>query len=294
MRLSAIFAGVAFVFASCSTAATVPDATPNPTQTATPRSTKPTTVTDPELEAGLDAVIAAGYPGGVLYAQRGDGTTFIAARGVAEAALFNIASVTKVYVATIILQLAQEGRLSLDDAVERWLPGVLPYGESVTVRELLRHTSGMPDYLDEGTPDILTGCIEGDRCDVGAFIRALIKGDLLSDASRAEMFDGVATGDGVTYGLGISLPNGNDSVWVGHTGATHGYESFAALNRETGAVVVLLLNGAELDEGAADAATHVVDQAKAWANGRIRTGSAEIALDNRTDIVDEAVPIDTG
>ena len=60
---------------------------------------------------------------------------------------FRVASVTKSFVATVALQLVAERRLSLSDTVEHWLPGVLPYGEEVTVRQLLNHTSGVPDYL---------------------------------------------------------------------------------------------------------------------------------------------------
>ena len=51
---------------------------------------------------------------------------------------------TKPFVATLVLQLVAEGRLSLADTVERWLPGILPYGNQVTIRQLLNHTSGIP------------------------------------------------------------------------------------------------------------------------------------------------------
>jgi D-alanyl-D-alanine carboxypeptidase len=54
-------------------------------------------------------------------------------------------SQTKTWVATLILQLVADGRIRLDDTVERWLPGVLPYGKRITVRELLDHTSGIVD-----------------------------------------------------------------------------------------------------------------------------------------------------
>jgi D-alanyl-D-alanine carboxypeptidase len=53
--------------------------------------------------------------------------------------------VTKSFVATVALQLVDEGRLSLSDTVERRLPRLLPYGDRVTLRQLLDHTSGVPE-----------------------------------------------------------------------------------------------------------------------------------------------------
>jgi len=57
-------------------------------------------------------------------------------------------SISKWWLATVILQLAQEGKLTLDDTVAHWLPGLLPYGKRITVRELLTDTSGMIDDND--------------------------------------------------------------------------------------------------------------------------------------------------
>ncbi|MFJ8431148.1 serine hydrolase domain-containing protein [Kitasatospora sp. NPDC094019] len=62
---------------------------------------------------------------------------------------FRIASVTKTFVATVVLQLVGEGRFGLDDSVESLLPGAVPGGGSVTVRQLLNHTSGLFDYTED-------------------------------------------------------------------------------------------------------------------------------------------------
>ncbi|MEV6765574.1 serine hydrolase domain-containing protein [Streptomyces sp. NPDC051105] len=66
---------------------------------------------------------------------------------------FRVASTTKTFVATVVLQLAAEQRLSLDDTVEHWLPGAVAGngndGSRITVRDLLRQTSGLYDYIDD-------------------------------------------------------------------------------------------------------------------------------------------------
>jgi D-alanyl-D-alanine carboxypeptidase len=59
---------------------------------------------------------------------------------------YRIGSITKVYVATLVLQLVAEGVLELDDTVEDRLPGLVPDGGAITVEMLLRLRSGLPDY----------------------------------------------------------------------------------------------------------------------------------------------------
>ncbi|MFI2200444.1 serine hydrolase domain-containing protein [Streptomyces sp. NPDC020192] len=63
-----------------------------------------------------------------------------------------VGSVTKTFTATVILQLVAERRVSLDAPVERYLPGLIRGpgydGRRITVRQLLQHTSGLPDHLD--------------------------------------------------------------------------------------------------------------------------------------------------
>lgn len=61
-------------------------------------------------------------------------------------------SVTKTFTATVVLQLAAEHRIDLDASVDRYLPGLIDAGgydgRRITVRQLLRHTAGLPDYVD--------------------------------------------------------------------------------------------------------------------------------------------------
>ncbi|WP_052848597.1 serine hydrolase domain-containing protein [Streptomyces avicenniae] len=65
---------------------------------------------------------------------------------------YRVGSDAKTFTAAVVLQLVGEGRLSLGDTVERWLPGVVTGngndGSRVTVRDLLQHTSGITNYTD--------------------------------------------------------------------------------------------------------------------------------------------------
>lgn len=73
-------------------------------------------------------------------------------RPVPAGGRFRIGSITKTFVATVVLQLVGEGRVDLDAPVGGYLPGVLPRGDRITVRMLLQHTSGVHDY----EPDLPT------------------------------------------------------------------------------------------------------------------------------------------
>jgi D-alanyl-D-alanine carboxypeptidase len=59
---------------------------------------------------------------------------------------FRVGSITKVFVSTVVLQLVGENKVDLDAPVERYLPGLLPDGDKITVRMLLQHTSGLFNY----------------------------------------------------------------------------------------------------------------------------------------------------
>jgi D-alanyl-D-alanine carboxypeptidase len=118
------------------------------------------------LQQLLDQIVAGGAPGAIGLVRR-NGTTVRAASGVADVAThramqvddrFRVGSITKTFVATVVLQLVGEGRLRLTDPVQRWLPGLVPNGRHITVRQLLNHTSGLFNYTDD--PRVLAPYLE--------------------------------------------------------------------------------------------------------------------------------------
>lgn len=60
---------------------------------------------------------------------------------------FYLASLSKQFTAMSVVLLAQDGRLSLDDSIRKWVPEVPSFGKPITLRELLHHTSGLRDYF---------------------------------------------------------------------------------------------------------------------------------------------------
>jgi D-alanyl-D-alanine carboxypeptidase len=103
--------------------------------------------------AGLS--IAVGRNGTILYA-RGYGYRNLAKRLPATpTTIYNIASMTKQFTAACVMLLQQDGKLSVDDPISKFLPN-FPHGADITIRELLNHTSGLADYLDLLDPNKLS------------------------------------------------------------------------------------------------------------------------------------------
>ncbi|MFB6878260.1 serine hydrolase domain-containing protein [Streptomyces sp. NPDC056323] len=107
---------------------------------------------------------ADGAPGALVEVRDRRGSTVLTS-GVADVrsqaplhreSRFRIGSMTKMFTATTMLQLVGEHRVRLDAPVERYLPGVVRGhgndGRKITVRQLLQHTSGLPDFLDHLKP----------------------------------------------------------------------------------------------------------------------------------------------
>jgi D-alanyl-D-alanine carboxypeptidase len=113
----------------------------------------------PGLQRILDGLVTGRdriAPGAAAYVAGPHGT-WSGSTGVADArtgeamppdARVRLESVSKAWTAALILKLVEERRLRLGDTVERWLPGLLPYGSRITLRQLLDHTSGMVDTND--------------------------------------------------------------------------------------------------------------------------------------------------
>ncbi|MFG2576997.1 serine hydrolase domain-containing protein [Streptomyces sp. NPDC048481] len=112
------------------------------------------------LRQDVEAIHALGVSGVQARAVAPDGRESVATSGTADLRTgrpvppdgsFRMASTAKTLVATVVLQLAADGRLSLDDTVESLLPGVVRGsgndGRRITVRQLLRHTAGIHDDL---------------------------------------------------------------------------------------------------------------------------------------------------
>lgn len=141
-----------------------PSSTPIPTAappTSTPIPTQQPT--DPQLAAELqrilDDTVANGYiPGAVLAVHIPGQETWVGASGFIDrqqsqpltpTTEMRIASISKVFTAVTVLQLVEEGRLDLDTPVAAWFPKLVPNAETITVRRLLNHTTGLYDYLED-------------------------------------------------------------------------------------------------------------------------------------------------
>ena len=96
------------------------------------------------------------FNGAWLYAEKGE----IVSKGalgfrdaedklpITEDTIFQLASISKTFTGTAVMLLVRQGKLSLEDRITKYFPELTAY-EGVTVRHLLNHTSGIPDYFDD-------------------------------------------------------------------------------------------------------------------------------------------------
>jgi len=124
------------------------------------------------LQRTLDGAVdrrGSEYPGALLYVDSNTTGSWSGASGAADVATgeamtadhrFCIGSITKTFVAAVILQLAEEEVVDLDAAIDTYLPEdvsvAVPDADRITVRMLLNHTSGIPEWLTEDVVARLT------------------------------------------------------------------------------------------------------------------------------------------
>ena len=109
------------------------------------------------FQAAIQQIVNDGVPGAIGLARHGSQVT-VATSGLADVATqtpmaagdrVRVGSLTKTFVATVVLQLVAQHVLSLSDTVGRWLPGLVRNGASITIQELLQHTSGIYSYTND-------------------------------------------------------------------------------------------------------------------------------------------------
>ncbi|MDJ0317367.1 MULTISPECIES: serine hydrolase domain-containing protein [Arthrobacter] len=128
----------------------------------TPTSPAGTSIGNRVVQKHLDGLIARGFPAALasLTHPSGDHEDYVSGVGdpksgekVPTNGEVRIGSNTKTFTAVVVLQLVQEGLVELDTPIESYLPGLLRGqgidGATITVRQLLQHTSGLPEYTNE-------------------------------------------------------------------------------------------------------------------------------------------------
>ena len=121
------------------------------------------------LKSRAQGLVDAGYPAALAAVtdSKGESAGVAVGKGNLETGQVppmdgevRIGSNTKTFVAVVVMQMVQEGKVGLDEPIETYLPGLIKGegvdGSKITVRQLLQHTSGLPDFEETlfGTTDV--------------------------------------------------------------------------------------------------------------------------------------------
>jgi D-alanyl-D-alanine carboxypeptidase len=268
------------------TAAMFPGLSPHPTLAADP------------LAARLDAVLAAaideGIPGAALHLEQGGKVLYSGAAGVSSLERkipmratdrFRIYSITKTFTATVVLQLVDEGILTLDDTVSRWLddPVVaqIPNVDHVTLRQLLNHTSGIYDFCDDSDSPFWDDAFLGPGAD---WTKVWTVPQLLAYAGGDAHAPYFAPGEGVAYSNTGFLLLG--LIVEAATGGSFGDELRKRILEPLALRDTFLAEGAQLPEGLVDGYelmdgvlvnVSVINLSWVWTAGGIVSTTADLA-----------------
>jgi D-alanyl-D-alanine carboxypeptidase len=111
------------------------------------------------IDSIVTAALAAPFSGFQVAVVKGRDTLLMKSYGMANIELavpvtnnsvFRIGSLTKQFTSSAIMGLVEQGKLSLDDPLSKYMPNVPAHWRPITIRQLLNHTSGIPSYTDVG------------------------------------------------------------------------------------------------------------------------------------------------
>ncbi len=250
------------------------------------------------LSASLDAILATAVEGGVpgitLHVERAGELVYSGAAGVSSVERktplkvtdpFRIYSITKAFTATVVLQLVDEGILTLDDTVTTWLddPAVasIPNVDRVTLRQLLTHTSGIYDYADDSDSPFWVDAFLGPDAD---WSRVWTMPELLAYAAADAHAPYFAPGEGVYYSNTGFLLLG--LVVEAVTGHPFGEELWTRILEPLVLADTVLAEGGVLPAGIVDGYQVVdgetvnaslINLAWAWAAGGIVSTASDLA-----------------
>jgi CubicO group peptidase (beta-lactamase class C family) len=173
---------------------------------------------DPATAVIFEGLVRADEPGLAVLVRQDGKTVFARGYGVRDlrsraridpATSFRLASVTKQFTATAVMLLVRDGKLRYEDALTDVFPAFPAYGRSITIRHLLTHTSGLPDYEDlmaeaeKGRAPIWTAERQIQDDEVFALLRGETKGRFAPGTSWAYSNSGY-----VVLGLVVSRVSG--------------------------------------------------------------------------------------
>jgi len=210
-----------------------------------------------DFDALLAEAIEAGVPGIALSVSRDRELIFSGAAGVSNLETqapvrpddrFRIYSIAKAFAATVVLQLVDEGVLSLDDTVTHWLDSsevlAIPNVNRITLRQLLTHTSGIYDFADDLDSPFWEDAFLGPNAD---WSRVWTIEELLSYAAAENHDAYFAPGEGNHYSntgyllLGLIVEQA--------TGKTYGDELRSRVIDPLGLENTFLAEGGAMPEG---------------------------------------------
>ena len=165
LAVAAVITAPLFLASACTTESGT-ESSPSPTSSSAPAEIAQATGVSEATQAALQQQLTTqmaqfDVPGAVVAVCVPGKDPYVLTEGVSDVAagtpmtsdlVWPLRSVTKSFTVTLLLQLVDEGKMSLDDTIGTWVPGV-PNGDQITLRELANMTSGVPEYTTQAWID---------------------------------------------------------------------------------------------------------------------------------------------